>query len=117
MKEGLGIHTSADVFNRVLIFENQLNPFDKYCGDEVAKLLSCARHCAHPSYQRSRIGHCINKPNTFSKQFNTTTEKYKKPADAGVIYFRDFMIRHDAADAFHCHCKQCILVESCAECS
>ena len=88
LKEGLGIHTIDDALKRVIIFENQMCPFDKYCGDEAAKLLSCARRCTHPSYQRVRIGHCINKPNTFY--------------DAGIIYFRDFMIRHDAADAFHC---------------
>ena len=115
LKEGLGILTSADGLERVLIFENQLHPFHKYSGDEMAKLLSNTRRCAHPSYQRSRIGHCINKPNTFSLYFDKTIEKFKKPADDSVIYFRDFMIRHNAADAIHCLCKQCkvILVESC----
>jgi hypothetical protein len=95
LKQGLGIHTNDDALKRVIIFENQLYPFDKYkyCGDEAAKLLSCARR---HSYQRERMGHCINKPNTLH--------------DAGIIYFREFMIRHDAADAFHCLCKLCILL-------
>ena len=46
------------------------------------------REACYLSKNISLINHCINNPNIFY--------------DAGIIYFRDFMIRHDAADAFHC---------------
>eukprot|EP01033_Poteriospumella_lacustris_P015619 gene15619-11180_t len=103
---------------RVLIFQNEHYPFDKFVATEndpnsddfnaVKELLQKVPRCSHPSYIRANVDHCLVKPSTFYKWYpryglnlgSIDADRCNK----SVIKFVAFLHRRGAQTAYHCQC-------------